>query len=155
VFRAALPGVLVSLVAALAVSLILLPLLHLSVGRWFFLAAATALAAVTFALLNQTMVALAHRVGRFGSTAVLVLAVVTSLTSTIPPTLHTIGGFLPTHAAVLALRGIITGSATAATGIGHLAVWLLVSALATVAVTEHRRTLSGRQLRLVRRPRLT
>jgi hypothetical protein len=27
--------------------------------------------------------------------------------STIPAALHTIGGFLPTHAAILALRGVV------------------------------------------------
>lgn len=43
---------------------------------------------------------------------------------------HTIGTFLPTHAAILALRGVILGSTIAVTGALQLAAWLVVGALA-------------------------
>jgi putative membrane protein len=74
---------------------------------------------------------------------VLVLALVTSLMSTIPAALHTIGGFLPTHAAILALRGVVIGSDIAVTGGAQLAAWLVAGAVATVLVTEERRALSS------------
>jgi hypothetical protein len=59
-----------------------------------------------------------------------------------------VGNVLPTHAAILALRGG-----------GHrvehhhwraleLAIWMIGAAVATLFVTERRRSLSGRQLRL-------
>ncbi|BBX87623.1 hypothetical protein MAUB_54960 [Mycolicibacterium aubagnense] len=59
-----------------------------------------------------------------------------------------VGNVLPTHAAILALRGG-----------GHrvehhhwraleLAVWMIGAAVATLSVTERRRSLSGRQLRV-------
>jgi putative membrane protein len=54
---------------------------------------------------------------------VLVLALVTSLMSTIPAALHAIGGYLPTHAAILAVRGVIIGSDIAMTGIAAVAAW--------------------------------
>jgi putative membrane protein len=55
---------------------------------------------------------------------------------------------LPTHAAILALRGVIIGSDIAVTGIAALAAWLMVGAVATVLVTEQRRVLSSKRLRL-------
>jgi hypothetical protein len=61
---------------------------------------------------------------------------------------HTIGSFLPTHAAILALRGVIIGSTIAVTGVLQLAAWLVVGALATVLITEQRRALTSTQLRL-------
>jgi putative membrane protein len=79
---------------------------------------------------------------------VLVLTLVTSLMSTIPAALHAIGGYLPTHAAILALRGVIIGSDIAVTGIAALAAWLIVGAVATVLVTERRRVLFSKRLRL-------
>src|ERR1700676_485862 len=54
--------------------------------------------------------------------------------STIPAALHAIVGYLPTHAAILALRGVIIGSDIAVTGIAAVAAWLIVGALATVLV---------------------
>ena len=68
--------------------------------------------------------------------------------STIPAALHTIGDFLATHAAILALRGVIIGSTIAVTGVLQLVGWLVVGALATVLITEQRRALTSMQLRL-------
>lgn len=107
VARAAMPGTTVAMLAACALSVILIPILDLSVGRWFQLLGVTLLTALTFMALNQAVTAIFKRPGRFASIAVLVLALVTSLMSTIPAALHTIGGFLPTHAAILALRGVV------------------------------------------------
>jgi putative membrane protein len=94
--------------------------------------------------LNQSVTAIFKRPGRFASITVLVLALVTSLMSTIPAALHTIGDYLPTHAAILALRGVIIGSDIAVTGIVQLTVWLSVGTLATVLVTEQRRVLNAK-----------
>ena len=148
VARAAYPGATVAILAAVALSVILVPILDLGVARWFALAGVTLLTALTFVALNQAVTAIFKRPGRFASITVFVLALVTSLMSTIPALLHTIGNFLPTHAAILALRGVIIGSDTAATGIVQLIVWLAVGVLGTVFVTEQRRTLSSKQLRL-------
>jgi YhgE/Pip-like protein len=146
--RAAYPGATVAVLAAIALNLILIPILNLAVGQWFQLLGVTLLTALTFMALNQAVTAIFKRPGRFASIAVLVLALVTSLMSTIPAALHTIGGYLPTHAAILALRGVIIGSDIAVTGIAQLAAWLTIGALATVLVTEQRRVLSSKRLRL-------
>jgi len=61
---------------------------------------------------------------------------------------QTIGNFLPTHAAILALRGVILGSTIAVTGVLQLAAWLVVGALASVLITGQRRALNSKQLRL-------
>ncbi|WP_100521030.1 YhgE/Pip family protein [Mycobacteroides abscessus] len=149
---AALPGVVVAVLAALTLSLILIPVLHLNPARWVALLGVTTLTAVTFTALNQAAVAVLRRIGRFASIAVLVVAIVTSLISTIPATLHSIGTYLPTHAAILALRGVITGSHTTGSGLIQLGAWLLGAAVVTLLITEQRRTLGSRQLRLGRFP---
>jgi YhgE/Pip-like protein len=148
VARAACPGATVAVLAAVALSLILVPILSITAGRWFELLAVTLLTALTFMTLNQAVTAIFKRPGRFASITVLVLALVTSLMSTIPAALHTIGGFLPTHAAILALRGVIIDSNIAVTGVLQLTAWLVAGTLATVLVTEQRRALSSKQLRL-------
>jgi putative membrane protein len=148
VARAACPGATVAVLAASALSLILIPILNIAVGRWFGLLGVTLLTALTFMALNQAVTAIFKRPGRYASITVLVLALVTSLMSTIPAALHTIGGHLPTHAAILALRGVIIGSDIAVTGVVQLTTWLIFGALATVLVTEQRRALSSKQLRL-------
>lgn len=56
--------------------------------------------------------------------------------------------YLPTHAAILALRAVIIGSDIAVTGIAQLTAWLVAGVLATVLVTERRRALSSKQLRI-------
>lgn len=145
-------GATVAVLAALTLCLVLIPILDLSIARWAALFAATTLAALTFVALNQAAVAVFGRGGRFVSIAVLVVAVVTSLTSTIPAALHAIGGYLPTHSAIVALRGVIIGSGTAGSGVIQLAVWLIGAAAATLLITERRRTLGGRQLRIGRVP---
>jgi putative membrane protein len=119
---------------------------HFRAGRT--LLGVTLLTSLTFIALNQAVTAIFRRPGRYVSIAVLVLTLVTSLMSTIPAALHTIGGYLPTHAAILALRGVIIGSDIAVTGVVQLTVWLVVGTLATVIFTEQRRVLSGTQLRL-------
>lgn len=148
VARAAYPGVTVAVLAAVALSVISIPILHLAVARWFQLLGVTLLTALTFIALNQAVTAIFRRPGRFASIAVLVVALVTSLMSTIPSALHTTGNYLPTHPAILALRGVIIGSDVAATGVAQLAVWLVAAGLATILVTEQRRVLGSRQLRL-------
>jgi YhgE/Pip-like protein len=148
VARAAAPGVTVAVLATLALSLILVPVLSISAGRWFELLGVTLLSALAFMALNQAATAIFDRPGRYLSIAVLVLTLVTSLMSTIPAALHTIGDVLPTHAAILALRGVIIGSDIALTGVAQLTVWLVAGTLATTLVAEQRRVLTGRQLRL-------
>jgi putative membrane protein len=144
---AAVPGAAVAVLAAMMLSCILIPVLHLAAGRWFGLLGIAILTGLTFIALNQAATAVFHLAGRFACIAVLVLAVVTSLTSTIPPTLHSIGNLLPTHAAILALRGVIIGSNTVVGGAIELVVWMLGAVVVTLLVTERRRSLGGKQLR--------
>lgn len=152
VAAAVLPGALLAVIVAVSLSLILTPVLHLSLVRWCVLLGVTALTALTFIALNQSIVAVMGRVGRFISIAVLVLTIVTNLTSTIPAPLHTIGGYLPTRCAIHALRGAIIGSDTVPAGLTGLIAWLSGAAVVTLLVTERRRILDSRQLRLGRLP---
>lgn len=146
--RSGLPGTAAAYLAAAAISAIVIPALGLGVGRSVAFIAVTLLAALTFVAVNQAAVALFGAPGRFVSLAVLVLTPATGVVSTLPPFFHAIADYLPSHGAVLALRAIITGTDGALTGIIELAVWLVIGSAAAIAVTERRRTLSTKQVRL-------
>lgn len=151
VARAVAPGATVAGLAAITLSAILVPVLRLGTSRWLLLLGVVVLSAFAFVALNQAAAAIFGRVGRFASIAVLVLAIATSLTSTVPATLHGIGEHLPTHAAMLAMRGVILGSDTWIAGATELGAWLLAAAVTTLLVTEQRRLLASKQLRIGRR----
>ena len=94
------------------------------------------------------MTAIFGRAGRLASLAVLVLASATGIVSTLPGPLYALADYLPTHGAVLGLRAAVTGDAGLYAGIAELAAWLVVGVLAAILVTDRRRYLSTRRLRM-------
>ncbi|WP_037345841.1 YhgE/Pip domain-containing protein [Sciscionella sediminilitoris] len=148
VFRAALPGAGIATAAAVVISLILMPFLGLGAGHWFELLGVLVLAANSFVALNQAVIAIFKRPGRFLSFAVLVLTIASGVVSTVPGFFDTIGGLLPTNGAIEAVRSVTTGSDGLASGLIQLLAWLIVGGLASIVVTDRRRSLPARQLRL-------
>ncbi|WP_020673147.1 YhgE/Pip family protein [Amycolatopsis nigrescens] len=148
ILRAALPGATAAAMAALAITAIAVPVLKLGVAGSIGFLFIALLAASAFVALNQAATAIFGRAGRLASLAVLVLAGATGVVSTLPGPLYTLAGYLPTHGAVLALRAAATGGAGLTTGIAQLAAWLLVGALTSILVTDRRRYLSTRMVRL-------
>ncbi|MDV6012523.1 YhgE/Pip domain-containing protein [Haloechinothrix sp. LS1_15] len=149
VARAALPAAAVSGVLAVAVSLGLWPLLGLSGGQVAALFAATALAAGTFMVVNQALVALLGQPGRVVSLAVLLLTPAIALTATVPDAFAGLGAWLPTYGATQTLTTITTGSSAALTGVGALLAWSAVGGIALIAATDRHRTLPAKGLRQV------
>ncbi|PUB27617.1 putative membrane protein [Promicromonospora sp. AC04] len=151
--RAAAPGAIAGASAAAVISVIAVPVLdlHATAAAGFLLVAL--LAAGTFVALNQALAAIFGPAGRLASLAIAVLAVATGVVSTLPGPLYSIAGFLPTHGAIVALRAVATGSTGLVTGIVELAAWLAVGLLATIIVTDRRRYLTPRRLRLDRAAR--
>ncbi|NUT95371.1 MAG: YhgE/Pip domain-containing protein [Saccharothrix sp.] len=147
IVRAAVPGATAAALAALAITAVAVPVLHLGIAGTLGFLAVALLAACTFVALNQAATAIFGRAGRLASLAVLVLAAATGIVSTLPGPLHALAGYLPTHGAVIALRATATGGPGLASGVAELCAWLLIGGLASVLVTDRRRYLSPRRLR--------
>jgi len=77
-----------------------------------------------------------------------VLTVATGVVSTLPGPLYALTGVLPTHGAIIALRAVTTDGAGLGGGVAELVAWLAVGLLATIVVTDRRRYVSPRALRL-------
>ena len=148
IIRAALPGATAAALAAVAITAIAIPALHLGVGGSFEFLGVALLAAFAFVSLNQAVTAIFGRAGRLASLAVLVLASATGIVSTLPGPLYALAAYLPTHGAVLGLRAAATGDAGLYTGLAELTAWLVVGVLTAILVTDRRRYLSTRRLRL-------
>ncbi|WP_206793298.1 YhgE/Pip family protein [Amycolatopsis sp. MtRt-6] len=148
ILRAAIPGATAAALAALAITAIAVPVLKLGVpGAVGFLLIAL-LAASAFVALNQAATALFGRAGRIASLAVLVLAGATGVVSTLPGPLYALADYLPTHGAVLALRAAATDGTGLTTGVAQLAAWLVVGTLVSILITDRRRYLSAKSIRL-------
>ncbi|RRR96773.1 YhgE/Pip domain-containing protein [Glycomyces terrestris] len=148
ILQAALPGATAAALAALAITAIAVPVMDLRIDRALAFLGVALLAAFTFTALNQALVAIFGRAGRLASVAVLILTIALGVVSTLPAPLYALVGWIPTRGAVVALRAAALGGPGLATGVTQLAVWLGVGALATILVTDRRRTLSARHLRL-------
>ncbi|SEC45712.1 putative membrane protein [Amycolatopsis tolypomycina] len=148
ILRAALPGAAAATLAALAITAVAVPVLKPGfAGSVAFLVVAL-LAAAAFVALNQAATALFGRAGRLASLVVLVLATATGVVSTLPGPLAAVAGYLPTHGAVIALRAAATGGDGLASGVAELAAWLVVGMVASILVTDRRRYLSAKQVRV-------
>jgi len=148
ILRAAIPGATAAALAALAITAIAVPVLKLGfAGALGFLLIAL-LAASAFVALNQAATAIFGRAGRIASLAVLVLAGATGVVSTLPGPLYALADYLPTHDAVLALRAAATDGTGLTTGVAQLAAWLVVGTLVSILVTDRRRYLSAKSIRL-------
>ncbi|MDS0139986.1 MULTISPECIES: YhgE/Pip family protein [unclassified Amycolatopsis] len=148
ILRAALPGATAAALAAVAITAIAVPVLKLGVAGSIGFLLIALLAASAFVALNQAATAIFGRAGRLASLAVLVLAGATGIVSTLPGPLYAIAGYLPTHGAVLALRATATDGTGLTTGVAQLGAWLLVGTLVSIVVTDRRRYLSARNVRL-------
>ncbi|MGW3963987.1 YhgE/Pip family protein [Amycolatopsis sp. NPDC005003] len=148
ILRAAIPGATAAALAALAITAIAVPVLELGVAGTLGFLLIALLAASAFVALNQAATAIFGRAGRIASLAVLVLAGATGVVSTLPGPLYALADYLPTHGAVLALRAAATDGAGLTTGVAQLAAWLVVGTLVSILVTDRRRYLSAKTIRL-------
>lgn len=150
IVRAAIPGASVTAVTGVVITAGLWPVLELGFGDAMAFLGVTLLAAAAFMVLNQALVAIFKRPGRFVSIAVLVLTLVVNVISTIPGVFSALGSFLPTHGAVSALNAVTLGTPGGLSGVVALVVWLVVGSVAMIALTDRYRVLPARELRLAR-----
>ena len=108
-------------------------------GTWFAFAGLAVVAGVSFAAVNQALVAVFGGAGRWISTLVGVLAVATGIVSTIPGVLASMAGVMPTAPAYTALLAAITPAGGLAAGLAGMIAWAALAFVATtIAVTRHR-----------------
>ncbi|TGY34699.1 DUF3533 domain-containing protein [Microbacterium laevaniformans] len=115
-------------------------------GTWFAFAGLAVVAGVSFAAVNQALVAVFGGAGRWISTLVGVLAVATGIVSTIPGVLASMAGVMPTAPAYTALLAAITPAGGLAAGLAGMIAWAALAFVATTIAVTRRRTANTRAL---------
>ncbi|KIC56589.1 YhgE/Pip family protein [Microbacterium hominis] len=115
-------------------------------GTWFAFAGLAVVAGVSFATVNQALVAVFGGAGRWISTLVGVLAVATGIVSTIPGILASIAGVMPTAPAYTALLAAITPAGGLGAGLAGMIAWAALAFVATTIAVTRRRTANTRAL---------
>lgn len=115
-------------------------------GTWFTFAGLAVVAGISFAAVNQALVAVFGGAGRWISTLVGVLAVATGIVSTIPGVLASIAGVMPTSPAYTALLAAITPAGGLGAGLAGMILWAALAFVATTIAVARRRTANARTL---------
>lgn len=115
-------------------------------GTWFAFAGLAVVAGVSFAAVNQALVAVFGGAGRWISTLVGVLAVATGIVSTIPGILASIAGVMPTAPAYTALLAAITPAGGLGAGLAAMIAWAVLAFIATTIAVMRLRTANTRAL---------
>lgn len=145
------PAAAVGVAQALLLTAVMAFSLDLSAAGWAAFAGVTALAAVSFAAVNQALAALLGGVGRFIAMVVAVVALATAVISTVPSELDQLSHLLPTAAVLDALRGVVLGTSGGWGGTVALVLWGVAGlAVTTLAVGRTRVVEVGRLARWAR-----
>jgi len=115
-------------------------------GDWSVFAVLAIGAGVSFAAVNQALVAVFGGTGRWIAALVGVLAVATGVVSTVPGILTSIAGLMPTTPAYTAMLAALTPAGGVAAGLVGMIVWALLALLVTVVAVARRRTTSARAI---------
>lgn len=115
-------------------------------GTWFAFAGLAVVAGVSFAAVNQALVAIFGGAGRWISTLVGVLAVATGIVSTIPGILASVAAVMPTAPAYTALLAAITSAGGLGAGLAGMIAWAALAFVATTIAVTRRRTANTRAL---------
>lgn len=104
--------------------------------------ALSALAGVSFAAVNQGLVAAFGGIGRFASMLVAILGFAAAVVSTVPPWFAAVATIAPIEPALDALQAAVSGTASGLAGATTaLVVWAAAGLLLTLAATARRRRL--------------
>lgn len=131
-------GLLVALVVQLAASY--------DWATWSLFAGISILAGVSFAAVNQALVAVFRGGGRWLSALIGALAIATGVVSTVPGALSGVAALMPTAPAYNGMVAALTSASGVGASLAGLSIWAVLSFLATVLVVARRRTTSARNL---------
>lgn len=144
--RGFVPGAVIGVVQGLLVAGVVQIAGSYAWGEWFGFAALCVLAGVTFAAVNQALVAAFGGFGRWIATLVAVLAMATGVVSTVPGLLTELAGLMPTAPAYQAMVGALTSAGGVGAGVAGLVVFAVLSFAVTVFAVSRRRTVSAARL---------
>lgn len=134
-----LPGAVIAAVQAVVLTVMLQALLQVDSGHLAGLAGFALLTGLSFAAINQALVAWFGGVGRFISVVLVVAAAAGAITSALPEVFDTIQPLLPLTPALAGFRSIVTGAGGTGASVGLLLVWLIVGVAASVLAVARRR----------------
>ncbi len=139
--RTLLPGAVIVGVEGLAVALIADIALRPSLGQGVAITAIMVVAGVTFALVNQALVAWFRGWGRLVSVALAVIGATGMVTAASPGVFSVLRAISPLSPVVDAVRAVWTGSSDVALNVAGIVGWLAVGAIvAAIAVLRSRAT---------------
>lgn len=144
--RALLPAAAIGAVQGLSLAVLVQITTGYDWGDWSVFALVCVVAGVSFAAVNQALVAVFGGAGRWISALIGSLAVATGIVSTFPPVLQTLAGLVPTSPGYTALLASVTAADGEAAGIVGLVVWAALAFVVTTIAVARRRTLSPRAL---------
>jgi putative membrane protein len=148
-FEALGPAAVIGAVQAVVLSAVLQRLLELSAGQAAALVLFAVLTAVTFAAVNQALVAALGGLGRLLSVLAAVVVTAGALTAAAPALFATIAPYLPLTPALHGVRGLVTDGGGVGPAVGVLGGWLLLGLSVSVLSVARRRMLPA-----ARRPAL-
>ncbi|PKI90784.1 hypothetical protein CW368_08935 [Actinomycetales bacterium SN12] len=138
VLRGFWPAAAIGAAQGLLVALVVQLVTQYDAATWWGFAGFAVVAGIAFAAINQALVAVLGGIGRWISALIGVLAFATSLISTVPDWLASLGAAMPTAPA---LSGLIEPSGAAFAG---LVVWAVLSLGVATIVVATRRTTSAK-----------
>lgn len=136
------PGVVIGAAQGILVALVVQVTAGYEASTWWAFAGVAALAGMSFALVHQALVAVFRGAGRWIAVGIGVVAIATSIVSTVPPVFFDIAGVLPVDPATTLLTTVATSSGSAGAALTALVVWALIAIAATTLSVARRRSLS-------------
>jgi putative membrane protein len=140
-FEALGPAAVIGAVQAVVLSVVLQRLLDLSAGQTAALLPFAVLTAVTFAAVNQALVAALGGLGRFLSVLAAVVVTAGALTAAAPALFGTAAPYLPLTPALQGVRALVSDGGGVGPAIGVLVGWLLLGISVSVLSVARRRML--------------
>ncbi|MFS0735247.1 YhgE/Pip domain-containing protein [Microbacterium sp. 1P10UB] len=138
------PGAVIGAVQGLLVAGAVQLAASYSWSDWFAFAGLCVIAGVTFAAVNQALVAALRGIGRWIGALVTVFAIATGVISTVPAWLTSVAGLMPTAPAYQAFIGVLTGAGGVGAGVTGMIVWAVLSFAVTVIVVARKRSVAAR-----------
>lgn len=144
----AIPGLRVGAVQGLLATVILAFALNLTPPVVLLVLLACLVTTALFAITNRALVAAFGDWGRIASIAILALTLATAVTSAQPVILQTMSGYLPTTAALRAVRNAVAGNTSSTLmSLAPSILWVILFAIVMIFLTERARAVPIRSLR--------
>ena len=151
-FEALGPAAAIGAVQAVVLSIVLQRLLDLNAGATAALVPFAVLTAVTFAAVNQALVAALGGLGRFLSVLAAVVVTAGALTAAAPALFGTIAPYLPLTPALQGMRALVSDGGGIGPAVGVLVGWLLLGLSVSVLSVARLRMVPAAAPRLAQLP---